>query len=132
MKKITLLFCFLSIFLSGCATYSTATFEKNLNGWIGRDPDDLIMKHGVPKQILEMGTRKYLVYYWENFQYIYGTAPSYQTTYNNMTNTATTLAVGGSSGYKLHYYCKTTFTVENKKIIHWRYEGNDCTAEDKN
>ncbi|EEO27782.1 hypothetical protein OFAG_00935 [Oxalobacter formigenes HOxBLS] len=127
MKKMTLLLSLVfSILLAGCAT--TANYEKILNSWLGNTEELLIQKWGVPDTVYESGNRKYLVYYRQNTVYFPGTPPTYQSWYDSLTQTVTTTQTGGYSGRSFNYYCKTTYTVENGRIIHWQWQGNACTA----
>lgn len=127
MKKIAFYsFFILSLLISGCAT--TAGYEKILNSWIGASEDQLITQWGVPDMVYQNNDKKYFVYSKQNSSYVPGTAPTYYSTYNSFTGTITTTPVGGTSGYIMNYYCKTTFTVDNGVITNWRWQGNSCKA----
>lgn len=134
MKKITVYFFLIfSIFIAGCATNraTTANYEKILNSWIGASEDKLIAKWGVPDKVYQNNNKKYLVYSRQYTSYTPGTAPRYYSTYNSITGAVTTTPVGGTSGYTIHYHCKTTYTIENGVITNWQWQGNDCTAYDE-
>lgn len=120
-------FFVLFILLTGCAT--TANYEAILQTWIGSTEMDLISKWGPPQQVYEAtGGVKYLTYQDSRSGYVPGTSPTYYTTYNNYTNTATTTSVGGSSGYSYTKSCQTTFEIRNGYITSWRWKGNACRA----
>jgi len=121
MKKIILSIIFL---ISGCAT--TANYEKLLSSWVGSPESALISSWGPPSSVYESDGTKYLTYSKSNSGYIPGVAPSYQTTY--VGNTAYTTPVGGYAGFAYSNNCSTTFTISNKTITNWRYEGNACRS----
>lgn len=121
MKKLIFLFALL---LSGCAT--TANYEKILSSWVGSSESSLISSWGPPSSVYESDGIKYLTYRKSSSGYIPGAAPSYQTTF--VGNTAYTTPVGGYSGFAYNNNCSTTFTVNNKTITNWRYEGNACRS----
>jgi hypothetical protein len=121
MKKVIFL---LTLILSGCAT--TANYEKLLSSWVGSPESALISSWGPPSSVYESDGTKYLTYSKSNSGYIPGVAPSYQTRY--VGNTAYTTPIGGYSGFVYNNNCSTTFTVSNKTITNWRYEGNACRS----
>jgi hypothetical protein len=121
MKKIIFL---LTLILLGCAT--TANYEKLLSSWVGSPESALISSWGPPSSVYESDGTKYLTYSKSNSGYIPGVAPSYQTTY--VGNTAYTTPVGGYAGFAYSNNCSTTFTISNKTITNWRYEGNACRS----
>jgi hypothetical protein len=110
--------------LPGCAT--TANYEATLKTWIGSTEDQLVSSWGPPTSTYETGNSKYLTYTRSSQGYIPGQAPSYQTTYYG--NTAYTTPVGGSEGFAYTAICKTTFTIQNDRIVNWRWEGNSCRS----
>ena len=131
MKKITILLMALSFFLNACSLPTTKGYENILDTWLGGTEDNLISKWGVPSHVYESGTKKYLTYYKSRSFYTPGVAPYYQTTYYQWTGTAYTSEYGGSAGYKVNYYCETTFTVVNGVITDWRWQGNSCRAQEE-
>lgn len=112
------------IILTGCAT--RANYEKALNSWVGSSEIDLIRKWGVPQQFYETGGRKFIVYSSSRNMRIPGTPPSYNSTV--VGNTTYKNRVGGTPDQDIELNCKTTFELENEKVISWRWQGNDCTA----
>lgn len=123
MKK--LLVIFLGFFIVGCAT--TANYEKVLSSWVGANEIDLVRAWGAPDNQYETSGTKFLTYQKTDNIYMPGTAPTYTTTM--IGNTAHTTAVGGTRPYNLMMSCKTTFEVNNGKIVSWRWEGNGCKAK---
>jgi hypothetical protein len=104
--------------LSGCAT--TANYEKVLNTWVGSNINSLTNSWGYPASSFVAPDG--------NTVYVYTSSGSYttpvQTTFNDYNNTA--YSTGGDT---LTFSCKTYFEVDcNKKIISWRYEGNNCVS----
>ena len=112
------------IILTGCAT--RANYEKALNSWVGSTEIDLIRKWGVPQQFYETGGRKFLVYSSSRNMHIPGTPPSHTSTV--VGNTTYKNRVGGTPDRDIELTCKTTFELENEKVVSWRWQGNDCTA----
>ena len=121
MKKVIFL---LTLLLSACVT--TANYKKILDSWVGSPESALISSWGPPNSVYESDDTKYLTYSRSDYGYIPGVAPRYQTTY--IGNTAYTNSVGGYSGYVYNNNCSTTFTVTNKTITTWRFQGNDCRS----
>ena len=114
----------MTLFIAGCAT--TANYEKILNSWTGSNESSLVSSWGPPTRVYESDDVRYLTYSKSNSGYVPGVAPSYQTTY--VGNTAYTTPVGGYSGFAYNNNCTTTFTITNKVITSWRYEGNACRS----
>jgi len=117
-----LILALIALFLIGCAT--TKRYEQVLDSWLGDSESALIQKWGPPDSVYESGEAKYLTYRDSRSVYVAGTEPSYQTTCSF--GSCYTTAIGGSPGYMKNLHCKTTFTVSDGKITHWRWEGNDC------
>jgi hypothetical protein len=123
MKK--LLPIFLGMLIVGCAT--TANYEKILSSWVGANEIDLIRSWGAPDNQYESSGTKFLTYQKSENIYMPGTAPTYTTTM--IGNTPHTTAVGGTRPYNIHTSCKTTFEINNGKVVNWRWEGNGCKAQ---
>ena len=114
MKK-TVFLVSLCIGLLGCGSYAIKDGKKIslteptaegytqiLEGWENASESHLIERWGVPTQTYEVNGKKYLLYKEENY-----------------------LTLNGNS---YHFYCDTTFAVENGKIVYWKYSGNKCKA----
>jgi hypothetical protein len=112
------------ILLAGCA--ARANYENVLNSWVGATELDLVRKWGVPQQSYETGGRKFLVYSSSRNMILPGSPPTYTTTV--VGNTVYKNRVGGIPDQYMELNCKTTFELENEKVLSWRWQGNDCTA----
>lgn len=123
MKK-TILLTSLMLVLIGCAT--TANYEKKLNTWVGATELELVRTWGVPEQVYETGGQKFLVYTSSRRIWIQGTPPSYTAT--TIGNTTYKNRTGGSPDQEMELNCRTTFELENDKVISWNWKGNDCLA----
>ena len=123
MKK--LLPIFLGMLIVGCAT--TANYEKILSSWVGANEIDLIRSWGAPDNQYESSGTKFLTYQKSENIYMPGTAPTYTTTM--IGNIPHTTAVGGTRPYNIQTSCKTTFEINNGKVVNWRWEGNGCKAQ---
>lgn len=123
-KTVALLTIALSFFLHGCVTSQNhrQSYKETLDSWLNSTEDELIAKWGLPNQVYNSGTKKYLVY--QRSRVYYGPfekGPRYESTYNPYLRTTTTRKVEGQT-----FHCKTTFTIERGVINDWRYQGNDC------
>jgi hypothetical protein len=123
MRAFILVLC--AVFLASCATEQN--YQKLLDTWVGSNEGNLIASWGPPDSVYESDGTKYLTYSKSSTGYFPGTPPSYQTTM--IGSTAYTTAVGGTSGFAYSNNCKTTFTIQNRTITSWRYEGNRCVAK---
>jgi len=113
-----------SLALAGCAT--TVNYERILSSWVGSTELDLVRQWGPPQQSYEAGGSKFLVYSSSRNLYLPGTVPTYTTTV--VGNTAYTTSSGGTPAQNIGFSCQTTFEVAGKRIVSWRWQGNDCTA----
>ena len=82
---------------------------------------------GPPDRVYEVDGERYITYARGGTVLLPGVAPSYQTTV--IGNTAYTNAVGGVPPMMMNRSCVTTFTIHDRQITHWRYEGNACKAK---
>ena len=92
----------MSILISGCAT--SEKYNQKLNTWLESPKDDLIMSWGIPDDSYTLDNGKELITYKRS-----------NTSYYN--------------GTSYHYYCNTTFTIENSNIVDWKWEGNNCVSD---
>lgn len=112
------------LLLSGCAT--TAKYEKILDSWVGVSEQELIESWGVPDSTYKVGNAKFLSYRYSNQKILYGSPPMYvSNVHKGMIYTNT---VGGTSDMVVSDWCKTTFTIENGKVVKWTFNGNSCIA----
>ncbi|WP_392564390.1 hypothetical protein RHO13_02185 [Orbus wheelerorum] len=120
--KIALLFCTI-ILLAGCAT--EANYQRKLASSIGMSEQQLIKEFGEPIAIrhFELGAKKMALasYSKKNDVYLEESQPSYVTN------------IDGKNIYtkkikKVEFSCSTTFTIENDKVIQFKYHGNNCVS----
>ena len=101
MKRLFFLITPLALLL-GCAT--TANYEKTLNTWIGHSESELISSWGPPNNSYTSGD-------------------------------TTSLSFGGTrgivytSGMAIPVSCITTFTLKNKVVTNWSWNGNGCKSQ---
>ena len=114
----------LCVLLAACAT--EAKYQEVLKTWMGLNEVELVNQWGPPDRVYELEGNRYITYVRGGTAYLPGTSPSYQT--RVIGNTAYTNPVGGVPPMIINTSCVTTFTVQNGKITHWRYEGNACKA----
>ena len=96
--------------------------NARLKAWIGRDVDALVAAWGSPKRkhVDDHGND---VYVFAND----GIVPS-PTEHRAAT---TVKAVDAPLSFSLNFYCDVSFRVRpNKRIVGWRYVGNNCNWED--
>lgn len=117
MKKVVCLF--LLYIVCSCAT--TAKYERILNSWVGSDESELVDRIGPPDQVYENDGKKYITYIYSSTSYV----P--QTVHN--TTVGNNIQTNVYGGYSRSWHCKTTYIIENKKIVSWRYDGNACVAK---
>lgn len=109
-----ILFCYGII---GCSSASTENYSKICKTWEGADINNLIMAWGTPSDEYTMPNGNKM-YTWLDVQGSRVTAG-----YNEWLKMA--------YANKVTYWCKTEFTTDKKgTIISWRWEGNNCRAED--
>jgi len=115
----------LLVFFMGCAT--TGKYEAKLNSWVGHNINELSASWGYPESSFTAPNG--------NTVYVYARGGSMvmpsQTTYSGQVSPWGTYS--GSSyttgGQTLNFWCKTFFEVnQNKTIVNWRWEGNNCTS----
>jgi len=124
MKIKLFITCIFILLLSGCAT--TAKYEKILDSWVGVNEQELIEAWGVPDSTYEVGKVKFLSYQFSNQRILYGSPPMYVS--NVHKGMIYTNAVGGTPDMVVSDWCKTTFTIDNEKVIKWMFNGNSCIA----
>jgi hypothetical protein len=125
IKMKRLVITLFALITTACAT--TANYEKILSSWVGANEIDLVRSWGAPDNQYESSGTKFLTYQRTDNIYMPGTAPTYTTTM--IGNTAHTTAVGGTRPYNIQTSCKTTFEINNGKVVNWRWEGNGCKAQ---
>jgi type II secretory pathway pseudopilin PulG len=111
-----------SLVLLGCV--SAEKYTKMVNGWIGADEDSLIATWGAPTSSYQTDQAKYLTYDNKQQNYIPPTPSSVQVIRQG--DAVFTRPIPGSPGYSYTTECRTTFTVQNKRIVNVNATGNSC------
>ncbi len=118
MKKFCCLL--LSVLVAGCATQEK--YAQMLNNYVGFSEEELVSRMGPPDNVYELNKNtKYLTY---KREYRYYNPPSATTHFWG--NTAYTDFHGG---YEQKLWCNTTFTLKNRVVENYRFEGNNCVAK---
>lgn len=123
MSKVVFFLC-LFLLITGCATKEK--FEEILDTWMGVESYKLVQTWGPPNRYYTSNGVEFIEYLSSKTFIMPGVAPSYSTTFSG--NTAHTTYNPGMPGETIDYKCVTTFEVRNGRIVHWRWEGNDCKA----
>ena len=108
--------------LLGCM--SAEKYTKMVNGWIGADEDSLISSWGAPTSSYQTDQAKYLTYDNKQQNYIPPTPSSVQVIRQG--DAVFTRPIPSSPGYTYTSECRTTFTVQNKRIVNVNATGNSC------
>jgi len=111
-----------SLVLLGCV--SAEKYTKMVNGWIGADEDSLISTWGAPTSSYQTDQAKYLTYDNKQQNYIPPTPSSVQVIRQG--DAVFTRPIPGSPGYSYTTECRTTFSVQNKRIVNVNATGNSC------
>lgn len=125
----------LTILLFGCAT--PEKYDRKLAGLIGTSESSLVASWGKPsaKKILADGSEVF-TYTKANNVYV----PSEFYLYNpySLQGDASVYApfdgdyaftpYGENLGYNPEYTCQTSFLLQNKVVVGWKWVGNDCVA----
>lgn len=129
MIKVPLRFFYLVgivIFLAGCATATTQKYDMKLNQWLNKTQLQLVSSWGAPDKTYKIGNQEFLSYYSQYNEEIPEVSDSYQPFFIN-----------GFANYdpmeNINYQvvpelCKTTFTIENNRVIAWSHHGSGCVA----
>ena len=122
MKYLVILF---TILLLSCAT--TKKFEQALQSWDGYTEKELVESWGPPDKFYESGGTRYLTWVDSGTAMLPGIKPTYNTTIIN--GVANTTAVGGTSPTMVNFFCEKTMTIENNKVVSWKWYGNNCKSK---
>lgn len=112
--------CFL--LLTGCV--SAEKYTKMINQWVGVDEDTLIATWGSPTSHYQTDQAKYLTYEKVQQNYIPPTPSSVQVIRQGYA--VFTRPIPGSPGYSYTSECRTTFTIQNKRVMNVNATGNSC------
>jgi hypothetical protein len=127
MQKFFLISCFLILgacttLLTGCV--SAEKYSKMINQWVGVDEDVLIATWGAPTNHYQTDQAKYLTYEKIQQNHIPPTPSSVQVIRQG--DAVFTRPIPGSPGYSYTSECRTTFTIQNKRVVHVNATGNAC------
>ncbi len=106
---------------------TTEGYRQIVDTWVGENELNLIRKWGAPTKTYVVDDRKFIVYHRSRTVHQEGFSPTIYTTI--IDDTLVTNSFGGSDSRDLAYSCITTFELFNKKIVSWKFSGNDCTAK---
>ena len=127
-----------SLVLAGCASMNEEAvrqFQAEMDGYVGRSADELILARGVPTASAPLSTGGKLLEYSKSRTSISG-GGSY-TTYTpvfvpNTSGGGTWISVPSQQTVPIHSSergCKLTFQVSTDNIVlNWKAEGNECRA----
>ena len=114
--------------LAGCATATTANYERVLNSWVGFKEIDLVRDWGPPNRAYELSGRRFFEYTEQRIVHVPSVPPTYQRTVIGNTVYATPVGVG-QPGYTAIRGCTTTFELEDDTIVAWHSRGDSCVRE---
>jgi hypothetical protein len=124
--------------LAGCASMNEEAvrqFQSEMDGYVGRSADELILARGVPTATAPLSTGGKVLEYSKSRTDISG-GNSY-TTYTpvfvpNASGGGTWISVPSHQTVPIYSYersCKLTFQVSTDNIVlNWKAEGNECRA----
>lgn len=119
MKKV--LFCAL-LLLGACKTNSN--YDLKLRTWIGQSEYSLISQWGEPDNVFGIDENSYVYVYeqiadspFDAIKYPYENELNYQ---------ASQGPKYGNSQISQVYYCKTLFTIRNRMVVDYSFNGDDC------
>lgn len=114
--------CVSSMILLGCV--SAEKYNNMIQQWVGADEDALIATWGAPKSSYQTDQAKYLTYENVRQNYIPPTPSTVQVIRQG--DTVFTRPIPGSPGYSYTSECRTTFTIQNKRVVNVSASGNSC------
>jgi hypothetical protein len=114
--------CVSSMLLLGCV--SAEKYTNMIQQWVGADEDTLVATWGAPKSSYQTDQAKYLTYENVRQNYIPPTPSSVQVIRQG--DTVFTRPIPGSPGYSYTSECRTTFTIQNKRVVSVSASGNSC------
>ncbi|BDW10858.1 hypothetical protein PSHI8_09400 [Polynucleobacter sp. SHI8] len=106
------------------ACVSAEKYTKMINQWVGVDEDTLIATWGAPTSNYQTDQAKYLTYEKVQQNYIPPTPSSVQVIRQG--DAVFTRPIPGSPGYSYTSECRTTFTIQNKRVVNVNATGNSC------
>ncbi len=129
MKRIIAVLLFA---LAGCASTTTANYEKMLNTWIGADQDRLIANWGAPNNTYPQANGGHVLEF-DRANTIYVPGTTYNQVHANYANGNVAGSAGSAyspittSGHTVTDLCKTKFTLNDTgHVVSWSWEGTAC------
>lgn len=110
--------------LSACT--NTQNYEAQLNYWLGRSEQDLLMAWGVPDKQYQMDAQRKMISYVKR-----DIAVNQSASFSTCVGTFGNPMFGGCSGIPTSvstYSCETTFIITRGRVERWGHEGNDCRS----
>ena len=123
-KRCFSLFLALIVCLGLGACASNEKYTKMIQQWVGADEDALIASWGAPSSHYQTDQAKYLTYDNRHQNYIPPTPSSVQIIRQG--DAVFARPIPGSPGYSYTSECRTTFTIQNKRIVNATSTGNAC------
>jgi hypothetical protein len=114
--------CVSSMILLGCV--SAEKYNNMIQQWVGTDEDALVAAWGAPKSTYQTDQAKYLTYENVRQNYIPPTPSTVQVIRQG--DAVFTRPIPGSPGYAYTSECRTTFTIQNKRVVNVSASGNSC------
>lgn len=124
--------CLTLVLLPSCC--DTEAYEAQLQTWVNRDEVSLLSKWGAPTYTYTIDSRTKLVVFDKTYTtFVKGRPPSvssyeheYKSDRHNKTKHKEVTFDPGTPDRIETSNCKTSFTIKNKKVISWTWEGDAC------
>jgi hypothetical protein len=120
-------FKYLMALISIAGLVACATAEKYnamLNQWVGQSEDALVSNWGAPNNSYQTDTAKYLTYENSRQNVVPSTPPTTQVIRQG--EAVFVKPIPGTPGYVYTTECRTTFTIQNKRVVNAYATGNAC------
>lgn len=113
---------------------NTEAYEAELQTWINRDEVSLLSKWGAPTYTYTIDSATKLLVFDKTYtRFVQGRPPSifideheYKKEHHNKKKHKEVIFDPGSPDHIESSNCKTSFTIKNKKVISWTWEGDAC------
>ncbi len=114
----------LMIVLSGCV--SDTSYSQYLQQWVGMSQEALYHSWGMPQNELYLSPSQKEITYLKTFPNpVNGNTQPYQ---NIINYSAIDSRSFGDNDNNQDYYCQTSFTIENNKVVNFSFNGDDCVV----
>jgi hypothetical protein len=111
-----------TLLLTGCV--SAEKYNKMINQWVGVDENTLVATWGAPTSQYQTDQAKYLTYEKVQQHTVPATPSSVQVIQQG--DAVFTRPIPGTPGYSYTSECRTTFTLQNKRVVNVNASGNSC------